>query len=199
MADDLPLLTFRDASAFEAWLARQAPDSPGCWVRFAKKGAPEATLDKDEAIDSALIHGWVDSQIGRVDEHYFKTRFTPRKPKSIWSQLNRDRIARLEAAGRMAPTGRAQVEAAKADGRWEAAYAPASKAEPCAEFSAALDAAPKAKATFEGLDAANRYAVLWRIGQAKTAAKRTSKIAEMIAKLSRGETFHPPRQAGPRS
>jgi uncharacterized protein YdeI (YjbR/CyaY-like superfamily) len=193
MAEDLPLLTFRDAAAFEAWLAGQPPGAPGCWLRFAKKGAPEATLDKDEAIDSALIHGWVDSQIGRIDEHYFKTRFTPRKAKSIWSQLNRDRIARLEAAGRMAPAGRAQVEQAKADGRWEAAYAPASKAEPCAEFDAALAAAPEAKAMFEGLDGANRYAVLWRIDQTKTPAKRTAKIAEMVAKLSRGETFHPPR------
>jgi uncharacterized protein YdeI (YjbR/CyaY-like superfamily) len=195
MADDLPLLTFRDASAFEAWLAEQPRGAPGCWVLFAKKGAPEPTVDKDEAIDSALIHGWVDSQIGRIDEHYFKTRFTPRKPKSIWSQLNRDRIARLEATGRMAPAGQAEVEAAKADGRWEAAYASASRAEPCAEFIAALAAAPQAKAMFEGLDGANRYAVLWRIDQAKTPAKRTAKIAEMVAKLGRGERLHPPRKA----
>ena len=194
MADDLPLLTFRNAAAFEAWLAEQPHDAPGCWVLFAKKGAPEATVDKDEAIDCALIHGWVDSQIGRVDEHYFKTRFTPRKPKSIWSQLNRDRIARLEAAGRMAPAGMAQVELAKADGRWDAAYASASRAEPCAELIAALAAAPDAKAMFEGLDGANRYAVLWRIDQTKTPAKRAAKIAEMVAKLARGELFHPPRK-----
>jgi uncharacterized protein YdeI (YjbR/CyaY-like superfamily) len=195
MADDLPLLTFNDAAAFEAWLAEQPPNAPGCWVRFAKKGAPEATVDKDEAIDSALIHGWVDSQIGRVDEHYFKTRFTPRKPKSIWSQLNRERVGRLEAAGRMAPAGRAQVETAKADGRWNAAYASASRAEPCAELMAALVLAPEAKAMFEGLDGANRFAVLWRIDQTKTPAKRTAKIAEMVAKLTRGEIFHPPRKA----
>lgn len=194
MAGDLPLLTFRDGAAFEAWLAAQPRDSLGCWVRFAKKGAPEATLDKDEAIDCALIHGWVDSQIGRIDEHYFKTRFTPRKARSIWSQLNRERIARLEAAGRMAPAGRAEVEAAKADGRWDAAYASASRAEPCAELIAALAAAPEARAMFEGLDGANRYAVLWRIDQTKTPAKRTAKIAEMVAKLARGERFHPPRK-----
>ena len=193
MADDLPLLTFRDAAAFEAWLAAQPAGAPGCWVRFAKPGAAEATIGKDDAIDSALVHGWVDSQIGRIDDHYFKTRFTPRKARSIWSQLNRERIARLEAAGRMAPAGLAQVEAAKADGRWDAAYKPASRAEPCAEFNAALVAAPQAKAMFDRLDGANRYSVLWRIDQAKTPAKRAAKIAEMVARLVRGETFHPSR------
>ena len=193
MPAELPLLTFTDAEAFEAWIADQPPDSAGAWLRFAKAGAPEPTLDKDAAIDAALCHGWVDSQIGRIDEHYFKTRFTPRKGRSIWSQRNRERVEQLEAAGRMKRSGRAQVEAAKADGRWDAAYAPASKAEPCAETNAALDASPKARAFFEGLDRANRYAILWRIAQAKTPAKKTAKIAEMVAKLERGERFHEKR------
>ncbi len=194
---DLPLLTFRDAQAFEAWLAKQPPDAPGAWLRFAKNGAPEQTIGKSDAIDCALAYGFVDGQLGRVDEHFFKTRFTPRKPGSIWSKLNRERIARLVEAGRMTPAGQAQVDAAKADGRWDAAYAPQSQAELDADLEAALDARPKARAFFNTLDAANRYAVLWRVHQAKGPDKRAAKIAEMVAKLERGEVLHPPRKPKP--
>ena len=195
---DLPLLTFRDAQAFEAWLAKQPPDAPGAWLRFAKNGAPEQTIGKSDAIDCALAYGFVDGQLGRVDEHFFKTRFTPRKPGSIWSRLNRERIARLVEAGRMTPAGQAQVDAAKADGRWDAAYAPQSQAELDADLEAALDARPKARAFFNTLDAANRYAVLWRVHQAKGPDKRAAKIAEMVARLERCEALHPPRKPKPR-
>jgi uncharacterized protein YdeI (YjbR/CyaY-like superfamily) len=121
-SDELPLLTFPDASAFEAWLAAQPENAPGAWLRFAKKGAPEATISKSDAIDCALAHGWVDGQLGRVDEHFFKTRFTPRRPRSAWSQVNRERVEKLLIAGRIRPRGQAQIDRAKTDGRWAAAY-----------------------------------------------------------------------------
>lgn len=190
---DLPLLTFADAAAFSQWLAANGETSPGVWLRFAKRAAPETTISKTEAIDCALAYGWVDGQLGRLDEHFFKTRFTPRRAGSAWSQLNRERVEALESAGRMRPPGRAQVEHAKADGRWAAAYAGQAKAAPDADLIAALNAAPAARALFDELDAANRYAVLYRVHQAKTPEKRAAKIAEMVEMLNRGETLHPRR------
>lgn len=191
MAADLPLLTFADAAAFEAWLADQPADAPGAWLRFAKKGAPEATISKSDAIDSALAYGWIDGQLGAVDEQFFKTRFTPRKPRSAWSQLNRDRVEVLRKAGRMTTAGEAQVTLAEADGRWDAAYAPASRIETPDDLTAALAAHRKAGSLYAALDSANRYAVLYRLHQTKTAQKRAAKIAELVAMLDRGETFHP--------
>jgi uncharacterized protein YdeI (YjbR/CyaY-like superfamily) len=150
-------------------------------------------VSKSDAIDCALAYGWVDGQLGRVDEHFFKARFTPRRPRSAWSQLNCERIEKLESAGRMQPPGRAQVELAKADGRWEAAYAPQSGAAPDADLEAALDAEPTARRSFDDLDAANRFAVIYRVHQTKTPEKRAAKIAELVAMLSRGQTIHPRR------
>jgi uncharacterized protein YdeI (YjbR/CyaY-like superfamily) len=190
---DLALLTFADAAAFERWLEEHGGSSRGVWLRFAKSGAAEITVSKSDAIDCALAHGWVDDQLGGLDEHFFKTRFTPRQPRSAWSQLNCERVERLERAGRMRPPGRAQVELAKSDGRWAAAYAGQGKAAPGADLDAALDADPAARQVFDALDAANRYSVLYRVQQAKTAEKRAAKIAELVAMLSRGETFHPRR------
>jgi len=190
---DLPLLSFRDAEAFEAWLAGQPRDAAGAWLKFAKAGAPEPTLSKPEAIDSALAYGWIDGQLGRVDEHYFKVRFTPRKARSAWSQVNRERVERLMAAGRMTPGGLAEVARAKVDGRWDAAYAPQSQAKVDADLQAALDACPPAGRFFDGLDAANRYSVLYRIQRAKGAEQRAKKIRELVARLARGEAFHPQR------
>jgi uncharacterized protein YdeI (YjbR/CyaY-like superfamily) len=187
------LLTFADAAAFSQWLEENGKTSPGVWLRFAKRGASERTISKTEAIDCALAYGWVDGQLGRLDEHFFKTRFTPRRPGSAWSQLNRERVERLERAGRMRPPGREQVDQAKADGRWAAAYAGQGKAAPDADLIAALKAAPDAHRLFEDLDAANRYAVLYRVHQAKTPEKRAAKIAEMVEMLNRGETIHPRR------
>jgi uncharacterized protein YdeI (YjbR/CyaY-like superfamily) len=192
-SDELPLLTLPDASTFEAWLTAQPENAPGAWLRFAKRGAPEATLSKSDAIDCALAHGWVDGQLGRIDEHFFKTRFTPRRPRSAWSQMNRERVERLLTAGRIRPRGQAQIDQAKTDGRWAAAYAPQSQATPDDELRAALDAEPAARQFFDTLDSANRYAVLYRAHQAGTPEARTLKIAELVAKLARGETFHPRR------
>ena len=190
---ELPLLTFADAAAFEQWLEIHGASAPGAWLRFAKRGGAETTVSKSEAIDCALAYGWVDGQLGRVDEHFFRTRFTPRRPKSVWSQVNCERVERLERADRMRPPGQAQVEQAKADGRWAAAYPRQSKAAPDADLVAALDAQPAARRMFDALDAANRFAVLYRIHQAKTPEKRAAKIIQLVAMLSRGETIHPRR------
>ena len=191
--DDLPLLTFADADSLRRWLDEQGETSPGVWLRFAKQGAPEPTVSKSDAIDCALAYGWVDGQLGGIDAHYFKTRFSPRRPKSAWSQINRQRVEDLEQAGRMHPRGREQVDQAKADGRWAAAYAGQGKAAPDADLLAALDAEPAARALFEALDSANRYAILYRVQQAKTPQKRAAKIAELVSMLSRGDTIHPRR------
>lgn len=195
---DLPLLTFADTESLERWLDEQGEASPGAWLRFAKLGAPETTMSKSDAIDCALAYGWVDSQLGRVDAHFFKTRFTPRRPRSAWSQINRQRVERLEEAGRMRPRGRMQVDQAKADGRWAAAYPRQSEADPDADLDAALDAEPAARELFDALDGANRFAILYRVQQAKTADKRAAKIAQMVAMLSRGDTIHPRKTKRPR-
>ena len=189
--DDLPLLTFGDAVSLRRWLDAHGETSPGAWLRFAKQGAPEPTVRKSDAIDCALAYGWVDGQLGGIDAHHFKTRFTPRRPKSAWSQINRERVERLEAAGLMHPRGRAQVDQAKADGRWDAAYAGQAKAAPDADLTAALAAEPATRDLFEALDSANRYAILYRVQQAKTGEKRAAQIAEMVTMLSRGDTVHP--------
>jgi len=178
-SDELPLLAFPDASAFEAWLAVQPPAALGAWLKFAKKGAPEATISKSNAIDCALAYGW--------------TRFTPRRPGSAWSQVNRARVERLLTVRRIMPLGLVQIDKAKADGRWAAAYAPQSQAAPETDLAAALDAQPAARALFDALDSANRYAVLYRVHQAKTPESRTAKIAGLVAMLARGETIHPRR------
>ncbi len=191
--DDFPLLTFADAASFEAWLERYADSAPGAWLRFAKQAAPEATLSKSDAVDCALAYGWVDGQLGGVDALYFKTRFTPRRPTSAWSQANRERVGRLSAADRMQARGEAEVARAKADGRWEKAYARQSEASPDPDLQAALDAEPSARASFESLDSANRYAVLYRVHQARTPERRAAKIGELIAMLARGDTIHPRR------
>jgi uncharacterized protein YdeI (YjbR/CyaY-like superfamily) len=197
---DIPLLTFADAAAFERWLDEHGETAWGAWLRFSKQGAPETTVTKSDAIDCALAYGWVDGQLGRLDDHFFKTRFTPRRPGSAWSQGNRERVETLESAGRMRPAGRSQVELARADGRWAAAYAGQSKAVADADLDAALNAEPAARKLFDALDAANRFAVLYRVHQARSPERRAAKIAELVAMLGRGETIHPPRpQRGPRT
>jgi uncharacterized protein YdeI (YjbR/CyaY-like superfamily) len=186
----LPILAFADAAALERWLEAQPAGSPGLWIKFAKAGSGIASVTKPEAIDAALCHGWIDGQLDKYDDRHWLVRFTPRKARSKWSQVNRARATELLEAGRMRPGGLAQIEAAKADGRWEAAYAPASKAEVPADLQAALDRSPAAAAFFATLTGANRYAVLYRIGAVKRAETRARKIAEFVAMLERGETVH---------
>jgi uncharacterized protein YdeI (YjbR/CyaY-like superfamily) len=186
----LPIHLFADAAGFATWLAAQPADSPGLWLRLAKKGSGIASLSKAEAIDAALCHGWIDGQLDRYDDASWLIRFTPRKPRSKWSEINRTRALELIAEGLMRPAGIAQVDAAKADGRWDVAYAPASTAEVPADLQAALDASPSAAAFFATLTGANRYAILYRIGAVKRADTRARKIADFVAMLERGETLH---------
>ena len=162
----------------------------GAWLRFAKKGAGVASLTKAEAIDAALCHGWIDGQLDKYDAESWLIRFTPRKARSKWSEVNRTRAEELIAAGRMRQRGLAEVDRAKADGRWAAAYAPASSARVPEDLAQALAANPKAAAFFATLTGANRYAVLYRIGAVKRAETRARKIAAFVAMLERGETIH---------
>lgn len=186
----LPILGFADAAGFAAWLASQPADAPGLWLKLAKRGCGQASPSKAEAIDAALCHGWVDGQLDKFDDAFWLVRFTPRKTRSKWSEVNRTRAGELTALGRMRPAGLAQIEAAKADGRWEAAYAPASTAQVPADLQAALDADPAAGAFFATLTGANRYAILYRIGSVKKAETRARKIEQFVAMLARSETLH---------
>lgn len=188
--DGLPVLAFPDAEALEAWLAAQASGSPGFWLKLAKKGSGIASVSKAEAIDVALCHGWIDGRLNPYDEASWLIRFTPRRPRGKWSEVNRVRAEALIAAGRMRPAGLAEVGAAKADGRWDSAYAPQSRAEPPADLQAALDSSPRAAAFFATLKGANRYAVIYRVLDAKRAETRAKRIAKFIAMLERGETLH---------
>ena len=186
----LPILAFVDIAAFEAWLAAAPVDSPGLWVKFAKPSAGTASISKSEAVDAALCHGWIDGQLDKFDDMHWLVRFTPRKPRSKWSENNRTRALQLIEGGQMRETGLAQVNAARADGRWDAAYAPASTAEVPPDLQEALDHFPRAAAFFATLTGPNRYAILYRIGAVKKPETRARKIANYIAMLERGETIH---------
>jgi uncharacterized protein YdeI (YjbR/CyaY-like superfamily) len=186
----LPSIAFNDLAALERWLEAQPADSPGLWIKLAKAGSGIASVTKSEAIDAALCHGWIDGQLDKYDESFWLVRFTPRKARSKWSQVNRARADELIDAGRMRPRGLAQIEAARTDGRWDAAYAPASKAVVPRDFQAALDQSPEAAAFFATLTGANRYAILYRIETAKKPETRARKIAAFIGMLERHETVH---------
>ena len=190
MRSGLPIIGFEEAAVFDAWLATEPRTSKGIWLKLAKKGAAVPSLSKAEAIDAALCHGWIDGQLDKYDEAHWLVRFTPRKRASKWSEINRTRAVELIAQGRMHPSGLTEVEAAKADGRWDSAYAPASTAQVPPDLQAALDASPRAAAFFATLKGANRYAVLYRVGTAKKPETRAKRIAEFVAMLQRGETVH---------
>lgn len=186
----LPIVSFADQTELESWLSAQPSDSVGAWVRFRKKGSGVASVSKAHAIDSALCYGWIDGQLDKYDAESWLVRFTPRRPRSKWSDVNRRRALELISEGRMQASGHLEIAKAQADGRWEAAYAPASKAEVPADLQAALDANPKAAAFFATLSRANRYAILYRIGSVKKAETRARKIGDFVAMLERGETVH---------
>jgi uncharacterized protein YdeI (YjbR/CyaY-like superfamily) len=173
---------------FDAWLTRHHASSDGAWLQLAKAGTPG--LRYAEALDVALCHGWIDGQKKSLDAHHFLQRFTPRRARSLWSRINRDKALALIAAGRMRPAGQAQVDAAKADGRWDEAYAGARSATVPPELQAALDAQPAARAFFQALDGTNRYAVLWRVQTARTPGTRARRIEQLVAMLARGEKIH---------
>lgn len=182
---------FPNAAAFERWLKANHNKATELWLKIHKKGSGLPTVTYAEALDVALCWGWIDGIKKTFDEHSFLQRFTPRKAKSLWSQINRQHVARLIEAGRMTPHGMKHVEAAKADGRWQAAYASPSKTEPPPDLLAALDKAPKAKAHFAKLNSTNRYAICFRLHNTKTAAARAKKLAAFIAMLAKGQQIHP--------
>jgi uncharacterized protein YdeI (YjbR/CyaY-like superfamily) len=187
----LPVLAFADAQSFEHWLDQQTGDAAGAWLKLAKKAAANrSSLTKAEAVDAALCHGWIDGQLDKYDDEHWLVRFTPRKARSKWSQVNTRRAAELLAEGRMRKAGLAQIEAAKADGRWAAAYAPASSAKVPDDLQDALNASPPAATFFATLKGASRYAILYRIAAVKRPETRARKIAEFVAMLERGETIH---------
>ena len=191
--DDLPTVHFPSQHAWERWLAAQPADAPGAWLKLPKKGATIPSVTKNEAIESALAHGWIDGQIRALTEHWFLTRFTPRTARSKWSKINRTTAERLMREKRMRPAGLREVERAKADGRWKAAYASQRTATVPKDLQAALNANAKAKAFFVKLDRANRYAVLYRVGEAKRPETRAARIAKFITMLARGERIHEPK------
>jgi uncharacterized protein YdeI (YjbR/CyaY-like superfamily) len=195
VAEELAELIVADARAWRAWLGEHHDARPGVWLVLAKKGTTEPTsLSYDEALDEALCHGWIDGQVRRRDERTFRQRFTPRRARSAWSKRNVGIVERLLAQKRMHPAGIRAVEAAQADGRWEAAYAgPATIAVP-EDLAAALAAEPRAQAMFEILSSQNRYSVLLRIDTAKRSDTRARRIEQFVAMLARGETLHPQKR-----
>jgi uncharacterized protein YdeI (YjbR/CyaY-like superfamily) len=186
MADDT--LVLPDADAWRAWLAAHHGDTDGVWLVTAKKGVPG--VSRDDALEAALCHGWIDGQARRRDDETYLQRYTPRRSRSAWSQRNTKIVERLTAEGRMHPAGLAEVERAKADGRWDAAYAGSATIQVPDDLAAALDASPDAKAMFETLNSRNRYAVLYRIETAKRAETRARRIEKYVAMLARGETIY---------
>ncbi|GAA4977909.1 YdeI/OmpD-associated family protein [Actinoplanes utahensis] len=173
------------------WLLENHGTSPGVWLALTRKGGTVTTLTWQQAVDEALCAGWIDGQARKRDEQTSWIRFTPRRARSSWSQRNVEHVARLEAQGRMLPAGRAAVEAAKADGRWAAAYAPPSVAEVPADLLAAIAANPAAQAMFDVLTKTNRFALIFRVNGVKRAETRERKIAEFVAMLARHETVYP--------
>jgi uncharacterized protein YdeI (YjbR/CyaY-like superfamily) len=190
-ASDYPILFFADRTAFRKWLTAHHDSTPGLWLRIAKAGSPSKSVTYAEALDVALCFGWIDGQKKSHDADFFLQRFTPRQKRSPWSKRNREHVARLIAAGEMHPAGLAAVEAAQADGRWDRAYDSPGTSKVPDDFQAALDEHPKAKAFFETLNSANRYALLYRIQTAVKPETRARKIAEFVAMLQRKEKLHP--------
>lgn len=177
------------------WIDEHHATAPGVWLQFAKKDAPFETVTYAEALDVALCYGWIDGQIKRVDDHVYVRKFTPRGRKSIWSKVNVGHVERLVASGAMQPAGLAAVESARQDGRWDRAYSSSRTSTVPDDLQRALDANLRAKAFFDTLNQANRYAILFRLETAAKASTRTSRIAEFVAMLERGETIHPVKPA----
>ena len=182
---------FASQRAFETWLRTHHATSDGLWLQIAKAGAAQPSVSYAQALESALCFGWIDGQKKSLDAQHWLQRFTPRRARSIWSKVNRAKALALIEQGRMQPAGLREVERAQADGRWDDAYDSARTSTVPADLQAALDAEPKARAFFDALDAANRYAVLWRVQTAKKAETRARRIAQFAAMLARGEKLHP--------
>lgn len=189
--DALPTLAFATQQEWEAWLDVHHADTPGLWLKIAKKEAGERSVTYAEALEGALCYGWIDGQKAALDERHWLQKFTPRRPRSVWSKVNRAKAEALIAAGRMRPAGLRQVELAQADGRWDAAYDGQSTVAVPADLQRALDDNPDAMAFFNTLDRVNRYAILYRIQTAKKPDTRAARIQKFVGLLSRQEKIHP--------
>jgi uncharacterized protein YdeI (YjbR/CyaY-like superfamily) len=186
---ELEILQCAADADWERWLVAHHADSPGVWLKFAKKGSEIATVKYAQALDTALCYGWIDGQVRRLDESFYLQRFTRRGPRSKWSQINRDHVARLTEAGRLREPGQAQVDAARADGRWDAAYEPQSRATVPDDLQRALDAHPDAQRFFATLTGSTRYAFLHRLHHVSQPAARAKRISSYIELLSAGRTL----------
>jgi uncharacterized protein YdeI (YjbR/CyaY-like superfamily) len=188
---ELPIIPFASREAWEAWLEEEHAASEGLWLKIAKRGSGIETVTFVEALDVALCYGWIDSQRAGLDGRYFLQRFTSRKPRSKWSQVNREKVAKLIEAGRMKPAGLREVERAKADGRWDAAYEPQSTATVPDDLCAELEKNVVAREFFETLNSTNRYAILHRIQDARKPETRARRIAKYVAMLAEGKKLYP--------
>lgn len=184
---DLPVKRFRTMAAWEKWLAAQHEKSPGVWLEFAKKNSGVTSVNYAEALEVALCHGWIDGQVASVDGTWYRQRFTPRRPKSKWSRINRAAVEQLHAAGRLSPAAIREMEAAQRDGRWDAAYPSPRNMTVPEDLALALEALPRAKDNFERLDSQNRYAVLYRLLDAKRPETRQRRLEEFVRLLAKGE------------
>jgi uncharacterized protein YdeI (YjbR/CyaY-like superfamily) len=191
---DLPVRGFASSAQWEAWLASQPLTSNGVWLKLAKAASGIDSVSRQEAIDAALCHGWIDGQLDRFDADHWLIRFTPRRPNGKWSQLNRERALVLIETGRMRPAGLREIDQARLDGRFDAAYSPQSKAEVPPDLQNSLDRNPRARRMFDRLDRRNRYAILYRVQTAKKPETRASRIEKYVSMLLCGETIYPQTQ-----
>ena len=187
---ELPTLPFASKKKWADWLAKQHDKSTGVWLKMSKKGTGIPSVTYEEALDVALCYGWIDGQKKGFDDQFWLQKFTPRGAKSIWSKINTEKVERLIASGEMKPAGLKAIEAAKQDGRWDAAYESQKNISVPEDFLSALDKNKKAKAFFATLSGANRYAFLFRIQTAKKAETREKRIRQFVEMLEKGETFH---------
>ncbi len=185
------IIGFATQQDWEAWLAEHYADPTGIWLKIAKKATGTQSISYAEALEGALCYGWIDGQKAAFDEQYWLQKFTPRRPKSIWSQINRDKANALIEAGRMQPSGLRQVDLARADGRWDAAYAGQSSATVPDDLQEALDKNPLARDFFLTLNSVNRYAIIFRVQTAKKAETRAAKIQKFVEMLAKGEKIYP--------
>ena len=187
----LPILGFPDRASLEAWLEAEGGSSPGIWLKLAKQGSGRPSVSRAEAIDAALCFGWIDGQLDKYDEDHWLIRFTPRRPRSKWSERNRKRAGALLAEGRVRPPGLAEIEAAKADGRWDAAYDSPRNATVPGDFAKALAKNARARKFFATLRGANRFAVLYRVQDATRPEVRARRIKALVEMLAAEKKFHP--------
>ena len=187
---DLIVKRFRSQGAWERWLQKHHESSPGVWLEFAKKESGLTTVSYKEALEVALCYGWIDGLVAAVDAKVYRQRFTPRRSRSKWSQINRAAVERLHAIGRLAPAGVRQMEEAQRDGRWETAYPSPSQMRPPEDLLLALEEYPEARRFFEGLNSQNRYAILYRLHDARQPETRARRLEEFIRMLREGRTLH---------